>query len=162
MSATKNSKFDVVALGSCTMDMIFSLNDIMRMELIDRDGIEKKYVAIEYSTKVNVKSVQFFPGGSAANIACDIANLGMKTAYIGGLGDDPAGEMCMRDMKGHGVDVSKIKIFKGEATAHSVILITPWGRDRSIMAYKGANDSFTKEDVPEEMIKNSRCLLGPA
>jgi len=48
-------KYDVVALGSCTMDIIFEVNDIMRMELIDRDGNDKKYVAIENSSKLNVK-----------------------------------------------------------------------------------------------------------
>ena len=63
-------KYDVVCLGSCTMDLIFQVEDIMRMELTDRDNIVKKYVAIENSSKLNVQQVKFYPGGSAANIAC--------------------------------------------------------------------------------------------
>lgn len=158
MVTNGKKKYDVVCLGSCTLDMIFSVNDIMRMEMIDRDGTAKKYVAIENSSKINVKALKFYPGGSAANIACDLSNLGYSTAYLGGVGKDAAGETCIKDIEKHHVDISKIKIFEDEATAHSVILITPWGRDRSIMAYKGTNDLFTKEHIPEEMLKESRAF----
>ena len=78
----QQKKYDVIGLGSCTMDLIFAGEDIMRMELTDRNNVEKKYIAIENSSKLNVRSVKSFPGGSAANIACDLANIGLKTAYI--------------------------------------------------------------------------------
>jgi len=158
MKNNGTKKYDVVALGSCTLDMIFSVNDIMRMELIDRDGVNKKYVAIENSSKINVKALKFYPGGSAANIACDVSNLGFSAAYLGGVGNDAAAETCLKDMQKHKVDVSKVITFEDEATAHSVILITPWGRDRSIMAYKGTNDLYSKEHVPEEMLKQTRAF----
>ena len=54
-------KYDVVALGSCTLDLIFAVDDIMRMELVDRNNIHKQYVAIENSSKLNVKQVKFYP-----------------------------------------------------------------------------------------------------
>jgi len=152
------SKYDVVCLGSCTLDNIYEVDDLMRMELIDNEGYDKKYVAIEYSSKLNVKSVKYFPGGSAANIACDLSNIGLKTAYIGGIGNDAPGKMCLEDLKKHKVDISGVKIFDEDSTASSVILITPWGRDRSILAYKGANNLFGPEHVNEEMLKNTRCF----
>ncbi|MHA1341160.1 MAG: carbohydrate kinase family protein [Promethearchaeota archaeon] len=151
-------KYDVVSLGSCTLDNIYEVDDVMRLELIGSDGSDKKYVAIEYSSKLNVKSVKFYPGGSAANIACDLGNIGLKTAYIGGIGNDAAGKLCMEDMKRHHVDISGVKIFEEDSTASSVILITPWGRDRSILAYKGANNLFGPEHVPEDLLKNTKCF----
>jgi sugar/nucleoside kinase (ribokinase family) len=150
--------FDVIGLGSCTMDLIFSVEDIMRMELTDRDNIGKKYVAIENSSKLNVNSVKFFPGGSAANIACDLANIGFKTAYIGGVGTDSSGKACLEDMASHNVDTSGVKQFSTDSTAHSVILINSNYKDRSILAYKGANDLFSQEDVPDDKIKSTRCF----
>lgn len=152
-------KYDVVGLGSCTMDLIFAVDDIMRMELIDRYNVEKKYIAIENSSKLNVKSVKSFPGGSAANIACDLANIGMKTAYIGGIGNDSAGDACLVDMQKHHVDTSGVKIFDDDSTAHSVILINSKYKDRSILAYKGANDLFSESDVPVEMLESTRCFV---
>ena len=155
---TLNKKYDVIGLGSCTMDLIFAVDDIMRMELTDRNNIEKKYVAIENSSKLNVKSVKSFPGGSAANIACDLANIGMHTAYIGGIGNDSAGDSCLVDMQNHHVDTTGVKIFSEDSTAHSVIIINSNYKDRSIMAYKGANDLYSAEHVPKDMLQNTRCF----
>lgn len=153
------TKFDVIGLGSCTMDLIFAVEDIMRMEMVDRDNIHKQYVAIENSSKLNVKKVKFFPGGSAANIACDLANIGFKTAYIGGIGTDSSGDTCLKDFEKHHVNTNGIKRFENEATATSVILINSNYKDRSILAYKGANDLFSSDDVPVEMLRNSRCFV---
>lgn len=155
---TLTKKYDVIGLGSCTMDLIFAVDDIMRMEMIDRNNIEKKYVAIENSSKLNVKSVKSFPGGSAANIACDLANIGLKTAYIGGIGNDSAGDACLVDMQNHHVDTSGVKVFSEDATAHSVIIMNSNYKDRSILAYKGANDLYSTSHVPEEMLKKTRCF----
>jgi sugar/nucleoside kinase (ribokinase family) len=156
---TGEKRFDVVGLGSCTMDVIFEVDDVMRFEMLDRNSIGKKYVAIEHSSKVNVKKVHFYPGGSAANIAVDLSNIGFKTAYFGGIGDDSSGEACLKDLRNHRVDVTGMKVYNNEVTAVSVILITPWGKDRSILAYKGANDLFSPHDVPEPMVKNTRCFV---
>ena len=153
----QKKKFDVVCLGSCTMDLIFQVEDIMRMELTDRDNIVKKYVAIENLSKLNVQKVKFFPGGSAANIACDLANIGLKTAYIGGVGRDASGTACLTSLDDHHVDRSGVKIFD-DATAHSVIIINSQYKDRSILAYKGANDLFSEADVPEEELRTTRCF----
>jgi fructokinase len=154
-----DKKYDLVCLGSCTMDNIFEVDDVMRMELIGQDKTDKKYIAIEHSSKTNVKRCAFYPGGSAANIACDLGNIGMKTAYIGGIGADPSGDICMISMKDHNVDVSGVQIFHEDTTAASVILITPWGRDRSILAYKGANNLFGPEHIQEDMLKSTNCFV---
>ncbi len=151
-------KIDVIALGSCTMDLIFDVDDIMRMDLIDRNNEEKKYICVENSSKLNVKSVRFYPGGSAANIACDLANIGLKTAYIGGIGKDANGEASMDDMEKHNVDTSGIKIFEKDATATSVILVNSFYKDRSILAYKGANDLFGKEHIQQDMFTHAKCF----
>ncbi|MCP4761612.1 MAG: carbohydrate kinase family protein, partial [archaeon] len=94
---------DVVALGSICVDLIMSVSDIMRFETMNGDEI-KKYTAIEYSSKVNVNSVQYAPGGSASNIASDLATLGLNTRYLGMVGNDINGNIAEKDMKKRGVD----------------------------------------------------------
>lgn len=73
-------------------------------------------------------------------------------------GDDVAGRISVEDLVKHRVDVSGVKTVPNEYTGHSMILITPWGRDRSILAYKGAADNFSASDVNDAMLKNTRCL----
>ena len=56
---------DLISIGSCTLDCIIEVKDILRFELFDKDTI-KKYTAIEYSRKLNIDGVHFVPGGSGA------------------------------------------------------------------------------------------------
>ena len=62
-------------------------------------------------------------------------------------------------MQNHNVDISGVKKFSEDSTAHSVILINSAYKDRSILAYKGANDLFSQEYIPIEMLKNTRCFV---
>ncbi|MHA1733505.1 MAG: carbohydrate kinase family protein [Promethearchaeota archaeon] len=158
MSGSETKRYDLVTIGSSTMDIILRVEDIIRLDFMDRDQTHKKYTAIEYSTKLNVKGVKYTPGGSAANLACNLAQLGMKTAYIGKMGTDVNGDACIEDMKKKGVDTSYVVRTPEDVTATSIILMTPWGRDRSILAYKGANNLLTPEDVDYDVVANSRVF----
>ncbi|PKK85555.1 MAG: hypothetical protein CVT48_04915 [Thermoplasmata archaeon HGW-Thermoplasmata-1] len=151
-------EFDVVTIGSSCMDIIMHVDDIIRLNFMDRDGSERKYTAIEYSTKANVVDVHYAPGGSAANIAANLSQLGFKTAYIGKLGNDVNGTMCIDDMKRNGVNLDGVLRTDEDCSAVSIILITPWGRDRSILTYKGANDRLTPQDVKYDLLKKSRAF----
>jgi len=148
---------EVIAIGSCTLDCMLQVKDILRFELLDKDMI-KKYTAIEYSHKLNIDGVLFVPGGSAANIASNCAMLGLSSAYIGVLGKDFSANICLDDMKKRGVDLSNVIQTDEDSTAFSVILKTEWGKDRSILAYKGANNMVKPEDVKEEIFQDIKAF----
>ncbi|MFX1260212.1 MAG: carbohydrate kinase family protein [Promethearchaeota archaeon] len=148
---------DLITIGSNTLDIMIEIDDILRFELFDRDII-KKYTAIEYSRKLNVKGVRFVPGGSGANIAANCSMLGLKSAYIGVMGNDFSAEICLSDLKKRGVDLSQVIQTDIDTTALSVILKTPWGKDRSILAYKGANNLLKPSDIKEELFNNIKAF----
>ncbi|MFX1444661.1 MAG: carbohydrate kinase family protein [Promethearchaeota archaeon] len=148
---------ELITIGSCTLDCIIQIKDILRFELFDRE-IVKKYTAIEYSKKLNIENVRFVPGGSGANIAANCAMLGLRTTYIGILGNDFSAEICLDDMKMRGVDLSQIKQTDEDGTAFSVILRTDWGKDRSILAAKGANNLLQPSDIKEELFENIKAF----
>lgn len=150
-------KPELITIGSCTLDCILSIKDILRFELFEKEMI-KKYTAIEYSRKLNIEGVRFVPGGSAANIASNCSMLGLKSAYIGILGNDFSAHICMDDMKERGVDLSQVKQTNDDNTAFSVILKTDWGKDRSILAYKGANNLLTPEQVKPELFDDIKAF----
>ena len=151
--------YDVISIGSCTLDCIIRIDDILRFELLNRD-IVKKYTAIEYSRKLNINNVNFIPGGSGANIASDCAMLGLNTAYIGVIGKDFSAGGILEDMKNRGVNLSNIIQTDEDVTAFSLILRTDWGKDRSILAYKGANNLLKPEHVKEEIFEKAKLLRG--
>ncbi len=148
---------EVITIGSCTLDCMLQVKDILRFELLDKDVI-KKYTAIEYSHKLNVDGVLFVPGGSAANIASNCAMLGLKSSYIGVLGKDFSASICLDDMKKRGVDLSNVIQTEADGTAFSVILKTEWGKDRSILAYKGANNLLKPEYVKTELFQGIKAF----
>jgi sugar/nucleoside kinase (ribokinase family) len=148
---------ELITIGSCTLDTIIQIEDILRFELLEKDFV-KKYTAIEYSRKLNIENVEFHPGGSAANIASNSAMLGLNSMYLGILGDDFSARICMDDMKERGVDLSNVELTEKDKTAFSVILRTDWGKDRSILAYKGANNLITPEKVKEEYFDDIKAF----
>jgi len=148
---------ELITIGSNTLDIIIDIDDILRFELFDKDII-KKYTAIEYSRKLNVKNVRFIPGGSGANIAANCSMLGLNSSYIGVMGNDFSAEICLTDLKKRGVDLSQVIQTDADTTALSIILRTPWGKDRSILAYKGANNLLKPSDVKEELFNNIRAF----
>ena len=150
-------KPELITIGSCTLDCIIQIKDILRFELFDKD-IVKKYTAIEYSRKLNIENVRFVPGGSGANIASNCAMLGLKAMYVGILGNDFSAQICLDDMKKRGVDLSQITQVDSDSTAYSVILRTEWGKDRSILAYKGANNLLKPEDVKTELFDDIKAF----
>jgi sugar/nucleoside kinase (ribokinase family) len=148
---------ELITIGSCTLDCIIQVKDILRFELFDKD-IVKKYTAIEYSRKLNVEDILFVPGGSGANIAADCAMLGIKSTYIGVIGKDFSAQICIEDLKKRNVDVSQIHQTEEDNTAFSVILKTEWGKDRSILAYKGANNLLTPDHVKEDLFSEIKAF----
>ncbi|MFW9894499.1 MAG: carbohydrate kinase family protein [Candidatus Thorarchaeota archaeon] len=148
---------EVITIGSNTLDILIQIDDILRFELLDKD-IVKKYTAIEYSRKLNVKNVRFVPGGSGANLAANCSMLGLKTAYIGVMGNDFSAEICLTDLEKRGVDLSQVIQTDEDCTALSIILRTEWGKDRSILAYKGANNLLKPSDVKAELFDNIKAF----
>jgi len=148
---------ELITIGSNTLDILIQIDDILRFELFDKDII-KKYTAIEYSRKLNVKDVKFVPGGSGANIAAICSMLGLNSAYIGVMGNDFSADICLTDLKKRGVDLSQVIQTDEDCTAVSIILRTQWGKDRSILAYKGANNLLKPSNVKEEFFKNIKAF----
>jgi len=148
---------DLITIGSNTLDILIQIDDILRFELFDKEII-KKYTAIEYSRKLNVKDVKFVPGGSGANIAANCSMLGLKAAFIGVMGNDFSADICLTDLEKRGVDLSQVIQTDDDCTALSIILRTQWGKDRSILAYKGANNLLKPSDVKEELFKNIKAF----
>lgn len=48
-------------------------------------------------------------GGGEANVAVSLANYGLDAAYISVLPENPIADACLKELKGFGVDVSRVK-----------------------------------------------------
>lgn len=49
-------------------------------------------------------------GGAESNVACGLAGLGRRAAWLSRVGDDPFGRVVTATLAGHGVDVSGVEV----------------------------------------------------
>lgn len=64
-----------------------------------------------------------YPGGNAVNVAVHAARLGVRSTYVGVLGDDIAGEAVLAALREEGVDTSALRVEHGENARAEVRIV---------------------------------------
>lgn len=90
--------------------------------------------------EVGVISVVRQPGGSAANTIVGLARLGVRTGFLGVVGDDAKGELLLNDLRNENVDVQGIGRLKGY-TGTTLAFIDAVG-ERTIYVLPSVNDTY--------------------
>src|SRR5262245_18194523 len=83
--------------------------------------------------------------GSAAITACGAARLGLRTAFVGCVGDDRLGRFVLDAMAERGVDTSGCVVDHQTSTALTVILVRD--DDRAILTASGTLPLLSVNDV---------------
>ena len=128
-------KFDVVSFGSAVIDVF-----------VHTDVSEKKgFMHYPVGEKILIKDLKFDVGGAGTNTAVAFSRLGLKTGCVCEFGDDDNGRRIKELLKKEKVKFLG-KTVKEELTGYSVVLDSKGG-DRTILAYKGANDEVSLNDI---------------
>ncbi|MFD9398995.1 carbohydrate kinase family protein [Streptomyces sp. NPDC060011] len=94
-------------------------------------------------------------GGSAAIMACGAARLGLRVAFAGRVGDDPAGAFVRAALAARGVDVGSLVTDPGLPTPLTTV-VTAGDGDRAILTAPGCLTSTGLEDVPRDLVAAAR------
>ncbi|QQM39180.1 carbohydrate kinase family protein [Streptomyces liliifuscus] len=94
-------------------------------------------------------------GGSAAIMACGAARLGLRVAFAGRVGDDPAGAFVRGALTDRGVDVTHLTTDPQLPTPLTVVLNDKDG-DRAILTSPGCLAATSARDVPEALLADTR------
>lgn len=147
------TRYDVLTIGNAIVDIIapvlpgFLDQEAIQkgvMHLIDEARAESLY------RKMPIQKRQI-SGGSAANTAAGIASLGGQACFIGKVNDDALGDFFADDLTAAGVFYNTKRLANGDATARSMILVTPDG-ERTMNTYLGACHQLTEADIDEQDI----------
>lgn len=106
--------------------------------------------------ETGVEAIWLEIGGSSAVVACGAARLGLRTAFVGVVGDDPLGRFMLDALDGRGIDVSGCRIDPTVPTGARVILVR--GPDRVALTATGATDRLRASDIPRELLSSARHL----
>jgi len=116
---------------------------------------------IPMDTKVRMLSHRIIGGGPAGNAAAGAATLGMKTGFVGTVGDDADGRMILEEFAREGVDTSMIAVRKGAMSAIAYLWIEEKTGNRSCAWGREGLDELTADEIaPEiaERIRQARIL----
>jgi 5-dehydro-2-deoxygluconokinase len=108
----------------------------------------------------DVSSFAKYLGGSSANIAFGCARLGLKSAMLARVGNEPNGQFLTAALAAEGCDVSQIKIDPERLTA--LVMLGLKDKDTfPLIFYRDncADMALAEEDIDEAFIASSKALL---
>jgi sugar/nucleoside kinase (ribokinase family) len=138
----------VLGMGNALVDIITTLkND----DILKTFGLPKGSMTLvdhETSNFLNVETTglpkQKASGGSAANTIHGLAHLGVKTGFIGMVGDDDLGNFFYKDMKNKQIDPILFKSVR--ETGKAMAFISP-DSERTFATYLGAAVELSTGDI---------------
>ncbi|MCX8172786.1 MAG: carbohydrate kinase family protein [Archaeoglobaceae archaeon] len=103
-----------------------------------------------------VRDLQIFPGGSAANTIVGISRLGIRTAYIGKVGDDAEGQIMLEDLRREGVETRTV--IKASGRSGTAMIFVDDAGNRAILVDPGVNDTIRYEEIDVDFAKKFKIL----
>jgi len=101
-------------------------------------------------------------GGAVSNILVAASRLGLRTGFIGCVGDDEFGTFILNDFKKEGVDTSAIKRVKGKATGLAFYSIDEHGERNYVFyrfpGYADPESSLRPEDIKPDYIRQAKVF----
>lgn len=99
------------------------------------------------------------PGGAPCNVLAMLEKLGKKTAFIGKVGKDMFGEQLKTAVEEVGIDTRNLIMDDEVHTTLAFVHTYPDGdRDFSFYRNPGADMMLTKEEIQEDLIRDSRIF----
>ncbi|MBE9469295.1 MAG: adenosine kinase [Bacteroidetes bacterium] len=145
----------VLGIGNALVDILIRLDSDDTLSDFSLPRGSMQLVDISQSNTIlketpNLKRQQS-SGGSAANTINGLANLGVKTGFIGEIGNDEFGEFFKSDMEIKGIVP---KLFLGsKETGRAIGLISP-DSERTFATYLGSSIELSDKDLSKELFED--------
>jgi sulfofructose kinase len=107
-------------------------------------------------SKVEYTNASFLPGGQTASAVVACQSWGLRTRYVGKLGDDDAARLHRREFQRTGVDARLVEV-PHAASPQSLILVDGGG-ERTVLCRRDDRLLLEPTDLQPEWIVNARAL----
>ncbi len=105
------------------------------------------------SKLIKIGAASVHTGGAVANTGLAMKKFGIDVSLVGKIGNDAFGGMVEKILAEQGAGGDLIVSDK-ESTSYTVVVAVP-SFDRIFLHNSGANDSFSADDVSQEMLNNT-------
>ena len=108
-------------------------------------------------TKAQLAGFRVAPGGQVATAVATCARLGLRTHYMGVVGDDDWGREVAAGLEGHGVSLTLVRR-SGTPTRTAIVLVDASGR-RTILEQRSETLAMNASDIDVSAFRSGRVFL---
>lgn len=142
----------ILGIGNALTDILAILPDDSLLNQYHLPKGSMQHVDMETGDKIwnSLKplGVHYVAGGSAANTITCTSIFGMRSGFIGKIGDDEIGHLFMSDEEQYGV---KCTLLKGKnSSGRSMVFVTEANAERTFAVFLGAALELVPEDLKPE------------
>ena len=127
----------IISIGAAVQDVILR----GRIFEAHKDENGEKVEEFSLGSKNEVEAVTHSTGGGATNASVTFARQGLRSFYMGKIGDDVPGKVVLETLRQDNVDTSLVGYNKELGTGFSAILLSPSG-ERTVLTYRGASSQY--------------------
>jgi fructokinase len=108
---------------------------------------------------IEAPAFQKAPGGAPANVAVGLARLGIKSGFIGKVGEDDFGRFLAQTLEQNGVDISGLR-YSSQARTMLAFVSVAAGGERDFMFYRhpSADMLLRPDEIDRDHIGSARLL----
>lgn len=141
--------YDVITVGSSTIDVFAGVkSELIKIKTIHH---EEELIAYPCGSKILINKLGFLTGGGGTNTAVCFSRLGLKVAYLGMMGNRSNSKLIQKELHQEKIKFLGIQSRKYH-TGYSIILES-LESDRTILAYKGANNHLKYKSIDLKKLK---------
>src|SRR5215471_13610675 len=111
-----------------------------------------------YAGKVPFEEEHLSPGGQVASAMVACARLGLRTKYIGAVGDDLRGRVQLESLRNTGINLDHVLVRTGCANQSAYIVIDRSTGERTVLWRRDDCLKIRPEEISESMIAGCRLL----
>jgi sugar/nucleoside kinase (ribokinase family) len=138
----------ILGIGNALVDVLGITKDESLLEKYSLPKESMQHVSEQSANEVynDLKTIgaSVVAGGSAANTIAGLSQLGMRTGFLGKVGNDELGDFYEADLEKLGIKSHLIRGEKG--TGRAMVVITP-DSERTFAVYLGAAIEMTPADI---------------
>lgn len=142
LNLPSNRSYDVVGLGLNAVDHLCVVPHFPK-----------------FDSKLKMLDFRRQGGGQAATAMVACQRLGLKTRYLGKVGDDDLGRYSQKSLEDEGIDVAGVIVVPGARNQFAFILIDQRTGERTIIWDRDQRLVIRPEEVPQEIICSAKVLL---
>lgn len=98
-------------------------------------------------------------GGQVATALVALSRWGLRSKYVGNVGDDDHGRLSLSLLRDEGIDVSDARVVTGALSQFAVILVQDDSGERTILWDRDPRIRIRPEDLPLGAIRRARAVL---